>query len=58
MCAQNLTIDPEFRDKVPPMTEAEFKHLEENIERTARRQISKRDREICNEKQSCSRRND
>lgn len=27
----NLKIDPEFRDKVPPMTEAEFKQLEENI---------------------------
>lgn len=26
-----LKIDPEFRDKVPPMTETEFKTLEENI---------------------------
>lgn len=28
---RQLTIDPEFRDKVPPMTEAEFRQLEENI---------------------------
>lgn len=26
-----LRIDPEFRDKIPPLTEAEFKQLEENI---------------------------
>lgn len=26
-----LNIDPEFRDKVPPMTETEFKTLEDNI---------------------------
>ena len=26
-----LKIDPEFRDKIPPLTEAEFKQLEENI---------------------------
>ena len=28
---RQLTIDPEFRDKVPPMTEGEFRQLEENI---------------------------
>lgn len=28
---RQLKIDPEFRDKVPPMSEAEFKQLEENI---------------------------
>ena len=28
---KSLKIDPEFRDKVPPMTETEFKTLEENI---------------------------
>lgn len=28
---KELKIDPEFRDKVPPMTEAEYKTLEENI---------------------------
>lgn len=28
---RQLNIDPEFRDKVPPMTESEFKQLEENI---------------------------
>ena len=26
-----LKIDPEFRDKIPPLTESEFKQLEENI---------------------------
>ena len=26
-----LKIDPEFRDKIPPLIEAEFKQLEENI---------------------------
>lgn len=26
-----LKIDPEFRDKIPPLTEDEFKQLEENI---------------------------
>lgn len=26
-----LKIDPEFRDKIPPLTETEFKQLEENI---------------------------
>lgn len=26
-----LKIDPEFRDKIPPLTDAEFKQLEENI---------------------------
>ena len=26
-----LTIDPEFRDKIPPLTEDEFSLLEENI---------------------------
>ena len=28
-----LKIDPEFRDKIPPLTESEFKQLEENIVR-------------------------
>lgn len=28
---RNLTIDPEFRDKIPPLSEDEFKKLEENI---------------------------
>lgn len=28
---KQLKIDPEFRDKVPPMSEAEFAQLEENI---------------------------
>lgn len=28
-----LKIDPEFRDKIPPLTETEFKQLEENIVR-------------------------
>ena len=28
---RQLKIDPEFRDKVPPMTEAEFQQLEQNI---------------------------
>lgn len=28
---RQLTIDPEFRDKVPPMTDGEFRQLEENI---------------------------
>ena len=27
----NLKIDPEFQSKIPPLTEAEFKQLEENI---------------------------
>lgn len=27
----NLKIDPEFQEKIPPLTEAEFKQLEENI---------------------------
>ena len=26
-----LIIDPEFRDKIPPLTEDEFSQLEENI---------------------------
>ena len=26
-----LIIDPEFRDKIPPLTEDEFSLLEENI---------------------------
>ena len=29
--SMELKIDPEFRDKIPPLTEAEFKQLEENI---------------------------
>lgn len=33
---RQLTIDPEFRDKVPPMTEAEFRQLEENILKAGR----------------------
>ena len=28
---ENLRIDPEFRDKIPPLTEAEFEQLQENI---------------------------
>lgn len=28
---RELIIDPEFRDKIPPLTEAELKQLEENI---------------------------
>lgn len=28
---QELRIDPEFRDKIPPLTDAEFSQLEENI---------------------------
>lgn len=28
---ENLRIDPEFRDKIPPLTEAEFEQLRENI---------------------------
>ncbi|MCI8407576.1 MAG: hypothetical protein HFE43_11440, partial [Oscillospiraceae bacterium] len=28
---QELTVDPEFRDKIPPLTEDEFVLLEENI---------------------------
>lgn len=28
---RNLIVDPEFRDKVPPLTETEFKTLEANI---------------------------
>ncbi len=28
---RNFTIDPEFRDKIPPLTPEEFKKLEENI---------------------------
>jgi len=28
---QELIIDPEFRDKIPPLTDAEFNQLEENI---------------------------
>lgn len=27
----NLKIDPEFRDKIPPLTEEEYRQLEENI---------------------------
>lgn len=27
----NLRIDPEFRDKIPPLTDAEFEQLQENI---------------------------
>lgn len=26
-----LKIDPEFRDKIPPLTDAEFEQLKENI---------------------------
>ena len=26
-----LKIDPEFRDKIPPLTDAEYEQLEENI---------------------------
>ena len=26
-----LTIDPEFRDKIPPLTETEYAQLRENI---------------------------
>ena len=26
-----LKIDPEFRDKIPPLTDAEFEQLRENI---------------------------
>lgn len=33
---RELTIDPEFRDKVPPMTEAEYRQLEENILKAGR----------------------
>ena len=33
---RQLTIDPEFRDKVPPMTDAEFRQLEENILKAGR----------------------
>lgn len=28
---QDLRIDPEFRDKIPPLTDAEFEQLKENI---------------------------
>lgn len=28
---ENLRIDPEFRDKIPPLTDAEFEQLQENI---------------------------
>ena len=28
---QELTVDPEFRDKIPPLTEDKFSLLEENI---------------------------
>ena len=28
---ENLRIDPEFRDKIPPLTDAEFEQLRENI---------------------------
>lgn len=28
---RNLTVEPEFRDKIPPLTDEEFKKLEENI---------------------------
>lgn len=27
----NLKIDPEFRSQIPPLTDDEFKQLEENI---------------------------
>lgn len=33
---KTLTIDPEFRDKIPPMTEEEFRQLEENILKAGR----------------------
>ena len=33
---RQLTIDPEFRDKVPPMTQEEFQQLEENIVKAGR----------------------
>ena len=33
---RQLTIDPEFRDKVPPMTPEEFRQLEENIVKAGR----------------------
>lgn len=33
---RELSIDPEFRDKVPPMTEAEYRPLEENILKAGR----------------------
>lgn len=33
---RELAIDPEFRDKVPPMTEAEYRQLEENILKAGR----------------------
>ena len=33
---RQLTIDPEFRDKVPPMTPEEFQQLEENIVKAGR----------------------
>lgn len=28
---ENLRIDPEFRDKIPPLTDAEFEQLQENV---------------------------
>ena len=28
---KELTIDPEFRDKIPPLSEDEFSKLEQNI---------------------------
>lgn len=28
---KNITVDPEFQGKIPPLTEAEYKQLEENI---------------------------
>lgn len=31
MSREHLKIDPEFRDKIPPLTEAEFEQLRENI---------------------------
>lgn len=33
---KTLTIDPEFRDKISPMTEEEFRQLEENILKAGR----------------------
>ena len=31
-----LKIDPEFRDKIPPLTDAEFEQLEENMDEATR----------------------
>ena len=31
----NLKIDPEFQNQIPPLTDDEYKQLEENIQETA-----------------------